>query len=72
MKMPRTQREVVEMSRFKAMSNKEIAVQLGLSEQTVKNRLVLGLKFLRAHLRTLIILSVASSAAQLLNNILQA
>ena len=71
-KMPRTQREVVEMSRFKAMSNKEIAAQLGLSEQTVKNRLVLGLKFLRTHLRTLAILSAASSAAQLLNNILQA
>ncbi len=45
--IPESQRKVIEMSRFLSMSNKEIADKLGLSEQTVKNRLVMGMKSLR-------------------------
>lgn len=45
--LPRVEREVVILSRFKLMSNKEIAKNLHLSEQTIKNRIVLGLKHLK-------------------------
>ena len=45
--LPRIEREVVLMSRFQLMKNQEIANQLGLSEQTVKNRLVAGIKHLK-------------------------
>lgn len=49
-KLPTTQRQVIEMSKLKQLSNKEIACELGLSEQTVKNQLSLGLKKLRERL----------------------
>lgn len=45
--LPKTQREVIELSRFNQLSNKKIAERLSLSEQTVKNQLSLGLKALR-------------------------
>lgn len=47
-KLPKTQRRVIELSRFEQKTNKEIAAQLSLSEQTVKNQLSLGLKSLRS------------------------
>lgn len=46
-KLPVTQQRVIELSRFKRWSNKEIAEALSLSEQTVKNQLSIGLKTLR-------------------------
>lgn len=46
-----TQRKVIMLSRFEMKSNKEIAQQLHLSEQTVKNQLSLGLKALRKALQ---------------------
>lgn len=42
-----TQQKVIELSRFQGLSNQEIAVELSLSEQTVKNQLSVGLKSLR-------------------------
>ena len=45
--LPTTQRKVVELSKFELFSNKEIAGKLGLSEQTVKNNLTLGMKLVR-------------------------
>lgn len=42
--LPRTQRKVIAMCRLLEMSTSEAAVRLGLSEQTVKNQLSLGLK----------------------------
>lgn len=49
-KLPKTQQRVVEMSKLQQMKNKEIAAELGLSEQTVKNQLSLGLKSLKKKL----------------------
>jgi len=49
-KLPVTQQRVIELSRFKRLSNKEIAETLSLSEQTVKNQLSVGLKTLREKL----------------------
>lgn len=49
--LPATQRKVIELSRLRELSNKEIAQELSLSEQTVKNQLSLGLKALRLELR---------------------
>ena len=49
-KLPITQRQVIELSKIQQVSNKEIAVKLSLSEQTVKNQLSLGLKNLRKEL----------------------
>lgn len=45
--LPSTQQEIIRMSKFEMMSNKEIATRLNYSEQTVKNQLSLGLKQLR-------------------------
>lgn len=41
------QRQIVRLSKFKGLKNAEIAKELNLSEQTVKNQLSLGLKELR-------------------------
>ena len=49
--LPTTQRHVIELSRLRELSNKEIAEKLSLSEQTVKNQLSLGLKALRGKLK---------------------
>lgn len=46
-KLPHTQRQVVMLSRIDQLSNKEIAVKMKLSEQTVKNQLSLAIKQLR-------------------------
>jgi len=46
--LPKTQGEVIRLSRFENLSNEEIAASLGLSLQTVKNALSAGLKTLRA------------------------
>jgi RNA polymerase sigma-70 factor (family 1) len=49
-KLPPTQQEVIKLSKFKQLNNKEIAEHLALSEQTVKNQLSLGLKALKEEL----------------------
>ncbi|MDR1724289.1 MAG: RNA polymerase sigma-70 factor [Tannerella sp.] len=46
-KLPDTQRKVIKMSRLEGRSNKDIAEQLSLSIQTVKNQLSLGMKALQ-------------------------
>lgn len=48
--LPSTQREVIKLSRFANLSNLEISERLGLSMQTVKNALSLGLSALRKRL----------------------
>lgn len=48
--LPLRQRQIVGLSRFRGMKNSEIARELNLSEQTVKNQLSLGLKSLRLSL----------------------
>lgn len=50
-KMPPILKSVIKLSRFELLSNKEIASLLGISEQTVKNRLVIALKLLRNNLQ---------------------
>lgn len=49
--LPKTQAEVVRLTRFEGLSNREAAAALGLSEQTVKNQVSLALKTLRPKLR---------------------
>jgi RNA polymerase sigma-70 factor (family 1) len=49
-KLPVTQQRVIQLSRFKKLTNKVIAETLSLSEQTVKNQLSIGLKTLREKL----------------------
>jgi RNA polymerase sigma-70 factor (ECF subfamily) len=49
-KLPVTQQRIIELSRMQQLNNKEIAIKLSLSEQTVKNQLSLGLKTLREEL----------------------
>lgn len=51
--LPKTQSKVVKMSRLEGLKNKEIAGKLRLSEQTVKNALSMGLKFLKERLGTI-------------------
>ena len=48
--LPKTQAKVVRMSRLEGYRNKEIAERLHLSEQTVKNAVSLGLKYLKSKL----------------------
>lgn len=45
--LPAAQQQIIQLSKFEQMGNKEIAEQLNYSEQTVKNQLSLGLKQLR-------------------------
>lgn len=54
--LPATQQKVIHLSRIKQLSNKEIAEELSLSEQTVKNQLSLGLKALKEKLTKIILL----------------
>ena len=49
-KLPPTQRRVVRMSRLENLEVVEIAAELGLSVQTIKNALSSGLKTLRQSL----------------------
>jgi len=49
--LPRTQRDVISLSRFHDLSNREVAERLELSEQTVKNQLSIGLKSMRELMR---------------------
>lgn len=58
-KLPLTQQRVILLSRFSQLSNKEIANELSLSEQTVKNQLSVGLKALRRLLMILLFFSIA-------------
>ena len=51
-----TQQQVIEMSKLKHLTNREIALELELSEQTVKNQLSLGLKKLREELKNISVL----------------
>lgn len=71
--MPESQRKVVVMSRFRNLSNKEIADRLNLSEQTVKNRLVMGLKALKRFIgdSTKITVFAFSSSSLILMRLLQ-
>lgn len=46
-KLSPTQQNVIRLSKFEQMNNTEIAKELSLSEQTVRNQLSVGLKCLR-------------------------
>lgn len=50
LKLPKTQREVIKLSKFEGKSVREISESMSLSEQTVRNQLSLGLKSLRVML----------------------
>lgn len=57
-RLPPAQARVVRMSKLEHMSNKEIAIRLGINEQSVKNHLSKGLKYVRYHIsRMLIVIS---------------
>lgn len=57
-KLSPSQQKVIRLSRFQNLSNKEIAIQTGLSEQTVKNQLSIGLKKLREFITEFISLAL--------------
>lgn len=48
-----TQQKVIRLSKFQGMRNSDIAEELSISEQTVKNALSTGMKYLRSRLRSL-------------------
>ena len=50
-KLPATQQNVIRLSKFEEMNNSEIAKELSLSEQTVRNQLSIGLKVLRENFK---------------------
>jgi RNA polymerase sigma-70 factor (ECF subfamily) len=56
--LPTTQQKVIVLSKMKAFSNKEIAEELALSEQTVKNSLSVGLKKLKEEMGKLYFLYI--------------
>lgn len=54
--LPPAQENVVRMSRFQHLSNKEISAHLNINEQSVKNHLSRGLKTIRSRLKELLTL----------------
>ena len=50
-KLPKLQQQIIRLSKRELLCNKDIAERLGLSEQTVKNQLSLGLKALKEELK---------------------
>jgi RNA polymerase sigma-70 factor (ECF subfamily) len=50
-KLPKKQQLVFRMSRFEGLSHQEIAQQLSISTNTVKNHLVSSLKFIKEELK---------------------
>lgn len=55
--LPNKMREIFELSRKNALSHKQIATQLNLSEQTVKKQVNNALRILRTKLGTMLFLS---------------
>lgn len=55
-KLPPAQQRIITLSKLESLSNKEIAIKLKLSEQTVKNQLSTGLKALKKELAIKIII----------------
>ncbi|GFI67525.1 hypothetical protein IMSAG192_01057 [Muribaculaceae bacterium] len=54
------------MSKLENLSNKEIAIRLGINEQSVKNHLSKGLKYVRYHIsRMLIVISTVIMSCRL-------
>ena len=56
--LPSTQQKVIRLSRLQQLSNKEIAEELSLSEQTVKNQLSLGIRALKEKMSWALVLLV--------------
>ncbi|WP_370630316.1 sigma factor-like helix-turn-helix DNA-binding protein [Pedobacter sp. D749] len=54
--MPKKMREVFQLSRDSGKNRKEIARELGLSEETVKSHMHHALKILKARLGTMMVL----------------
>ena len=48
--LPPSKRNILELSRFRQLTNKEIADKLGINEQSVKNSISQSLKFIRSRL----------------------
>lgn len=49
--LPKAQQQIIRLSKFEQLANKDIAEQLNYSEQTVKNQLSMGLKQLKSLLQ---------------------
>ncbi len=60
--LPDKQRQILLLSKFEGLTNKEIAHRIGIGEQTVKNYLSLGLKYLRERIRPLLSAIIAIAA----------
>ena len=54
--LPRQQRVIIEMAKFDELTPAEIAKQLGISVQTVRNQLSTGLKELRQLLSDIMVI----------------
>ena len=49
-RLPKTQQEVIRLAKMEGLKIKEITEKLGLSEQTVKNQISIGLRTLKKKL----------------------
>lgn len=54
-RLPEKQRQVVEMSKFQGLTYEEIANELNISKHTVSSHFSAAMKFLRSHLRLLLL-----------------
>lgn len=54
-KLPEKQRQVVEMAKFKGYTYQEIADELNISKHTVSSHFSAAMKFLKAHLKLLLL-----------------
>lgn len=67
-KMPATMKEIFQLSRTQALSVKEIAAALSISEQTVKNNISMALKRLRHTIKEEHYFAIAATVLSVLRN----
>ncbi len=54
--LPASRRNILKLSRFEHLNNREIAEKLGINEQSVKNSISQSLKFIRSRFKDLLLI----------------